>query len=140
MTLRRLAPSQRTARQILRRVRPFRQRVELAELDARWICEALHAAEPKPLRLVFRPEVDGARALAAVRGIPFAGECLRRAGIKEDSTSAEVVTLTLARFATAIARLREQGVDVVAYVDGHEVTFSCALLLTAGVPLEELVA
>ena len=137
---RRLTPSQRALRELLRRARPLRPRVELAELDARWLSEAIRAAKPQPARIVFRRGVDGARALEAVRGIPLAGECLRKAGITENSTAAEVVALTLARFAAAIARLRGQGVEVGAYVDGDEVVFACDSVLSGGVPLEELAA
>lgn len=140
MNPRLLTPSQRALRQLLRHARPFRRRVELAELDARWLAEAIRAAEPQPARIRFRPDVDGAWALETVRGTPFAGECMRKAGIAENSTAAEVIRITLSRFAYAIGWLREHEVEVVAYVDGAEVTFACDAMLSGGLPLEGIAA
>ena len=136
---RRLTPSQRALRQLLRRARPLRRRVELAELDARWLAEALFAAEPEPVRITMRG-VAGARALEDVRGTPLAGDCLRKAGISEDTTPDEVLAVTLARFAGAIAWLRGQGVEIAAYVNAAGIVFACDSVLSGGVPLEELAA
>jgi hypothetical protein len=133
---RRLTPSQRALRQLLRHARPFR-RGELIELDARWLAEAIRAAEPQPARIVFRRGVDGARALEAVRGVPLAGECFRAAGITEATTPLELRVLTLARFCAAVEWLREQGVDVVALINGPGVAFACDSPPGAGVPLVE---
>jgi hypothetical protein len=132
---RRLTPSQRALRQQLRRARPLRPRVGLVEIDARWLCEAVRAAEPAPARIIFR-DIGGAQALEAVLGIPAAGERLREAGVDETSSAADVIAKTIARFNNAITWLRERGIAIVAHVTDSEVLFVYADVPTAGVPFE----
>jgi hypothetical protein len=143
--MRRLTDDQRALRALLLRVRyphcttirGLRQ-VNLAALDGRWLAEALHAAEPGPVRVTFRG-IDGARALASVHRTPLATDAMRKAGITETSTPAEVVAITLRRLAGAVAWLHDRGFGVSGYREASTVVFTCSrqLPLGAGQPLEE---
>jgi hypothetical protein len=134
----RLSDDQRALRVILRHARPLGRDASLPELDGYWLAERLCEAEPDPVVITFRG-VDGARQLAAVAGIPRAGECFRQAGVSQATSADAVIAITIARFVAAIVWLRRRGVWVSAYRHGSEVRFVCGpqLSLVDGVPLGE---